>query len=390
MADTIVTIGSASSNFSTSVRYSIWIGSQTGERKRLISNFIRLNIVLALNKYHWMKIIFPASGFPTNLLIEDAWLEVWRGVESQAKAMVGESPFLLVDARQEIDTSGREVITVTGFSAAYIMHWAIVAYNAGTSQSAKTDYADDMIKEIADENVGSSATDTDRDMSSYLTIETDNSSGVSLTKGFARRHLDVVFSELCDASAADGTRLYWDVVLSSPGNLSSRTLELRTYKNHRGDDRGLSSVNQMIFSVKRGNLENVWRKVDYRDTINYAYGLGQDVESSRNVQTASDSTRINASPWGRIKEGVKNATFSNSDAGVTAEAKALLRQSRPRLTVAGKIKITPNSLYGVHYNFGDLVVVESFGNRDEAMIAPVDIRVSDGEESIDAYLRVEE
>lgn len=379
--------------FKVQPSYQIWLGNQVGERQAEIKQLESIQVALTLNGSSTAIVTFPSIidniEFDYDLIQEDGWLEIWRGSNDSTKTLLGDAPFLL--GRDEAEESGRgNFITSTAYSASVVFDWPVVAYDAGTSYTAKTDYADDMIKEIAAENVGASATDTNRDMSDYLSIQADSGKGVSVSKAFSRRTLSKVFSELCDASAADGTRLYWDVVLSNPANLTNRTLQLRTYTGQRGTDRGLSSDNPFIFSRQLGNLEDVKRTRDYSQVVNVAYALGQGQESTRNVQSAIDTARATASPWGYIKEGTRTATFATSDEGVTSEAKGLLREKRPRQIITAKIKNTPSSQFGVHWNHGDLVIVEAFGKRYETIISPISLYFFGGKETIDARLRIEE
>lgn len=373
--------------------YTVYIGSQTGERYQEIPGISKISVGLAVNNWNVCEIEFAGivnnREFDFGLVQEDGWLEVWRGVNETPKAMLGESPFLTVLDERQISRSGSYTIRLVGYSASFIASWPIVAYAAASSQSSKTDYADDMIKEIATENLGTSATDTTRDMSDYLSVATDESLGQSISKSFARRKLNLIFNELCEASANQGTRLYWDIVLGSTGDLSDRTLQFRTYSGTRGIDQGLSSDNPLIFSHKYGNLENVSLSRSYKDVVNYGYGLGQGVESARNVQEAQDTARVAASIWGRIKEGTKQANSAN-DAPILAEAYSLLRDKRPKLILTGDIVQTPSCQFGVHWGNGDLVVVEEFGERYEAIISPVRLDYANGKETINAALRIEE
>jgi hypothetical protein len=374
--------------------YTVWIGSQTGERYQTIKGISKISVGLAQNNWGVAEVVFAGRDsfgkeFDFGLVQEDGWLEVWRGVNDQPKQMQGESPFLTVLSEQSISKNGAYTIRLVGYSAAFIASWPIVAYDAGTAYSAKTGAADDMIKEIAAENVGASATDTSRDMSDLLTIQTDSSEGETITKSFARRKLNLIYNELCEASANQGTRLFWDVVLSSPSDLTTRLLQLKTYAGTRGENRGLDSDSPLIFSHKYGNLENVSLTRDYKGVVNRAFGLGQGTEAARNVQTASDATRIAASPFGYIKEATRQASMATTDNAVLAEAYTLLRDKRVRLQLAGDIVNTPSCQFGTHWNHGDLVVVEEFRERHEAIISPVSLDYSGGKETIHAKLQVE-
>lgn len=374
-------------------QYSLHLGDQAGNRKaNLTGRFEEITVTLRLNGPNTCHVVCKSvvdnKLFPYALLKEDAWLEVWRGVNDRPQRLLGESPFLLSDKIDLFYENNLEKFKLDALSASVVANWPVVAYDAGSSQADKTDFADDMIKAIALENIGSSATDTDRNMSTLLQIQADRSAAVSLSKAFSRRKLAAVFTDLCNASAAQGTRLYWDVVLPVPGNLNNRVLELRTYTQHRGVYRGFNLDNPLVFSREKGNLDNIHLITELGGVANYVYGAGHGREDKRVVQPASDSARIAASPWGRIKEDVRE-TGSASGAVVLADARGRLREKRPRVVLTADIIQTPKSIFGVHYDHGDVVGVEVFGGRYEAIISPVTITRRGEVETIRAAIRVE-
>lgn len=374
--------------------YTVHIGDQSGNRLDTITDFLNFQITLRVNGPHIAQLTLPVidgegAEFPQGYVGEDFWFEFWRGTTN--RRLVGASPFLMqIDEYEERDT-GEQTIKVRGYSGSYVATWPIVAADTESAEAKKTEAADDMIKTIADEQIGGSAADTDRDMSAMLSIEADKSDGVSVTKSFSRRKLDKIFTQLCEQSAKLGTRLYWDIIDPSPGSVTSRSLELRTYTGQRGDNRGIGQDRELIFSVDRGNLQSLRVINNYENVVNYAYGLGQGLKGDRNVQEAEDAARVASSPWGRIKEGTRQAQ-SDTDAAVTAEAQSLLRQARPKRTVEARIQNIPGTEFMKDWNFGDLVVIETKRHgRFEAIINSVQIWYSPGRaETITANLRVEE
>ena len=63
----------------------------------------------------------------------------------------------------------------------------MVAYDAGTAQAlADNEKADDCMKRVMRWNFGASATDGNRDLSDYLSIESDTSEGPTIDKEFSR------------------------------------------------------------------------------------------------------------------------------------------------------------------------------------------------------------
>jgi hypothetical protein len=372
--------------------YSVHLGTQLGERKKNLSHFEEATITLRVNGPSEASIVVPTvvknTRFPYDLLIEDAWLEFWRGVNDSPKSLLGDSPFLLQEYSLFYDKGGAEKFSIDASSGAVIAEWPVVAYAAGSAQADKADFADDMILEIARENLGADATDTDRDMSDYLEIPANAGAGASVAKAFARRKLSRVFTELCQLSAQNGTNLYWDIILKNPANFNSRKFQLVVYPGQRGTYRGFDTANPLIFSPKKGNLENVRYTKSFRETVNYGYGLGNDTEANRAVEPASDAARVAQSIWGRIKEGTRNVNSKDTDV-VRGAAEELLWEKRVRESFSADIVSVPGRTFGVDWFCGDIVGVEAFGKRFEAMITPVQITYKAGKETVKAGIRVE-
>lgn len=369
--------------------YSVHLGTQLGERKRNLRAFESLDITLRTNGPHVAHIIVPTvvknKRFPYDLLVEDAWLEIWRGVNEYPKSILADTVFLLQEFKL-FYSGDAEKFKIDASSGSVLAEWPIVAYDAASAEADKTDFADDMILEIARENMGADA--ADRDMSSLLTIPSNQSLGASISKAFSRRELARVFTDLCNASAQNGQRLYWDVVLDNPGNFNTRKLRLIVVPDQRGAYKGFDTVNPLVFSTKKGNLRGAELTKSYRGVVNYAHGLGNGLEENRKVYPASDTNRIASSPWGRIKEGTIQVD-SEDESVITNEAEGLLREKRPRWVFTAEIVQTPDRLFGVHWNHGDVVGIEEFGLRFEAMISPVSIGYRAGKEIIRASIRAE-
>ena len=284
--------------------------------------------------------------------------------------------------RKILSGKGERTSTIILSDAIQLLNRRIVAYNSGASQASKTDQADDMMKAIVRENFGSLATDTDRDWSAYLSVEVDLGLGQSISKSFSRRKVLRVLKELADASYQAGTYIAFDIVAISPSQL-----EFRTFATQRGvDHRWPTSTNPLILSPEFGNLANVDRGYDHSNEITYAYAGGQGEGASRVIGTASDTTRINQSPFGRI-EGFADARMTSDTTQVQDEARSLVKQNVPRNTFSGKIVETPSTIYGLHYGFGDVVTANFEGEVIDCYVDKIRVRVTQDGESVDSQLR---
>lgn len=111
-------------------------------------------------------------------------------------------------------SSGKpDTIVISGPCLNDLLLRRIVAYDAGTAEAKKNDYADDMMKAYVDENLDAGAV-AGRQLPSGLGFEIadDQSAGPTLEYGAERNNLFDVLCDISDRAAEDGTRVYFGVV----------------------------------------------------------------------------------------------------------------------------------------------------------------------------------
>lgn len=296
---------------------------------------------------------------------------------------------LILDIDRWHAADGSFHIAVEGAMLNYLLTCRYTAFYAGNAHVTITDNADDIIKNAASYNLGSSATTgngrklTASLSSTYFSVASDVSLGASLTKQFSYRNLLDVSREIAEASRNAGTDIYFDIVPAD-----ETTFQFRTYTGQRGQDRTSDQPNGLIFSHGRG-LKNgrLWRSC--RDQVNVAYALGPGEQDQRNIQTATDTTRNTASlfAW---REGVVE-TRATTDAGVLSAANSLLVQGRYLQRYTADLVSQPGYTYGKDWGFGDKITVNDFDLQFDAMVRAITVRVDgNGKEDIsgqiEAYL----
>lgn len=293
------------------------------------------------------------------------------------------------------EREGQLFVKLSGPDTLDLLDRRIIAYYAESSESTKTDYADDMIKEMVAENMGSGADDysgsgSARDLSGYdFTIAADRSAAPSITKAFAWRNLLLACQDVALASASNDTDLYFDIVpmLQSDQRLG---FEFRTYINEMGMDRTLTSLNPVFFGREYGNLTNVNLTYDYTEEMNYIYAGGQGEEAARNIQTRYDSDRIGKSIWNR-REGFADARNADTNAGVQATGDEVLAEAAPRLTFRADLIDTSQARFGIDWNYGDKIECSFLGQQFVGMVKAIQISVNvQGKENIMAAIEVGE
>jgi hypothetical protein len=291
------------------------------------------------------------------------------------------------------DADGNDTTVLWGYDGNYLISGRIVASAAESAQALMTDYLDDMIKAVITDTLAGDA-GTGRNLAAVaggLTVAADLSAAPSATKAFAWDNVLSALQDICEASRAAGTNLYFDMLPSftSAGLIA---WQLATFTGQRGADHGADSDNPVYFGRDWGNLEGGYYGVDHTEEVNYMYGRGQGSRGERIEGDASDTTRSGASIWNR-REGYCNASIGGGGvtvASVTADAQADLERRRPKWTAGGRLLDTPQARYDVHWTFGDTVIIEVRGKQVNADVNIVGFAVEEnGQELPDIRVEVE-
>lgn len=316
----------------------------------------------------------------------DARLEVWRSIGMAPAYLDMETVFLLDQVERDLNERGERVIIVHASDANDLLRRRCIPYAAGSTQATKTAVAaDDLQKTIVKDNLGSTATDANRNIS-INTVQANLTLGPTLSKTFAwRNEVIKTLQEIAQASANAGTYLAFDIVWVSPTQL-----EFRTYTQQRGVNRTQAALqSSLVLDPEQGNLANLALKLDYLPELNYVYVAGQGTGSARSTATAQDSARANLTPFSR-REQVVDARMTSDATSLQNEANAAVRDGRPRKSFVGRLQQTPGAQYGIHYRFGDAITGNFVNYQANARLDAMHVRMEDGLETVDAMLRVDD
>ena len=367
--------------------FEVWLTEDSGRRFQLLEGFISLSYTRVLNSIGRLTLVMP-SDFDVSIAKIDRKIEVWRKPATGAQSL--ENAFFIRRPLTRTKVNGVTNFRLHAPDLTELLSRRIIAYTAGSSQAEKSGFADDMMKEIVEENLGASAIAA-RDLTDAgFTIAADVSLGPSLEKSFSRRNVLDVINDLSDAAREAGTEVYFDVVQSSPAiGVDNATLEFRTYIDQRGQDRRVGVGGEPIqIGLEFGNLEFPDFEEDYSEEVNFVYAGGQGEGEDRVIQTASDDPRINISIWNR-REIFRDARHQQNPASVLDTAESRLIQGRPKQRFSGELISIPGSEYGKDWGFGDRITVIYEGRQMEAMIRAVSVSLDQtGDESIRGLLEV--
>lgn len=366
--------------------YSVYLDDGFGNRIADASSFLTLEYSRVVNGVSTLKLTLPGS-FNTQFIINpDGRIEVWRRLDSGREYLDTNTIWLIKKVTQKLDASGLTTIIVEADTPLCLLRepGRFVNYAAGTSQAEYAALpADNQIKQVARENIGTSASGT-RNISSYVSVDPNLSLGASVAKSFAWRDCLKVMQELADASTTAGTYIAFDIEADTPS-----TLVFRTFAQQRGvDHRFPGGLNPVLISPDLGNLGEVLYSQDYRDEVTYALAGGKGEGASRLTASAQDLTRQGVSPFG-LREFFRDATQYDTTTGLSAEADAVLRSGRVRTIFQGRLIDMEGSRYGVDWSWGDYVTAQAFGLLIDCRIDAVSVSVKPGTgyERIDAWLR---
>lgn len=282
------------------------------------------------------------------------------------------------------DPSGK-----TGRIVAYTSDFRFTSSSVSDAFTDKSGPADNIIKRVAQENVGSLATDTARSLATYLSIQAALGAAVSVASKFERRNLLGLFQELAQASTTAGTYLAFDIVCMTPPNNGAFSIELQTFTSQRGIDHRQSSNQPVLVGPDFGNLDDVLLGFVNTDEANFVYAAGQNESANQALATSSDSARINLSPFNR-REAFIDVSQTADPAIILDEADAALRAGRPVLTLTGTLIDTDQARYGIHWNFGDYITAQIDGYSFDARLDTIQLTFTrDSGEIISAQVRAE-
>lgn len=357
-----------------------------GEPIRVIEEFEDLEYVRVLNDIGWFTLTVPGD-YQRDLLQPDMLLEIWRRPEggTEQLQMVG---FLRKWVYSQ--EAGLDVIRLSGPDQIELLNRATIAYASGEPESDKTDFADDMIKEIVNENKGAGAGLTPEGRfrgfsAAQFTIAGDESAAPSITRRFAWRQMWPILKEIAESSSHLGTPLYFDIEPFEKGQF-----EFRTYINQRGIDRTIATgIEPVVFSQEAGNLIEPSLEEDWTEEWNYVWGGGQGEGIARLIDTENDLSRILRSNWNR-REVFQDAREEDEPLGVAQKAFQKMNESRPRLVFEGTLIDSPQARYGVEWGFGDRVTAKYQGLTLDGEITNVHIRYERGAEELKADLFIDD
>ncbi len=366
-------------------RYEAWLADPYGNRVAVLDQLTEFSLVKSVNQIGQWSVTYPLEYFDPNWHREDMILDVWRrGADGNMQRQIAG---FLTRLRYFHDSQDRPYVEMSGPDTKYLLDKNIVAYAAGTSYASKSGEADDLMKEVIRENLGASATDTDRDLSAYgFSVEADHTLGPSIDRSFSWLNVLAVLKKMQDAARQIGTAVYFDVVPTWQGGRIG--FQFRTYINQRGLDRTVTSANPTLLGIEYGNVKAPEYTIDWQDERNYIYVGGQGTGTDRAVEEVSDTARTARSPW-RRREHFQQATNESTTAALQDRGYTELENRRLVETFRAEILSVPGAEYGIDWDFGDKLTINYAFRQFDGTLDAIALDVgADGSEQITARFEV--
>ena len=363
-------------------KYELWLTTDRGVRLSLLDNAVWFSATRVVNGIGTFSMSLPPS-FDASLLAPDRMVQVWRAPEGGRLSLWR---VYFVRKWRFLTQGSRQVLLLWGRDGNDLLRRRIAAAFTDEAESEKTDFADDMMKEIVTEALADGVAPTpDAGTRAWpdLSVQADLGIGPTLTRSFAWQRLDRLMSAIGQAAREAGTEVFFDIVPVVAGS-DSISFEFRTYTGQPGADRA-----GVVFDQERGNLKEPSLEFDYTNEVNYVYGGGQGQESEREVQQSYDAVRYSISQWNRC-EGFVNASSQAEADGVREMARSAVEAGRPRRRFGAIPVDTEGTRFGRDWDHGDRVTARYRGFEFDTIIRVTNVTVRDEHETVTARLEYED
>ena len=365
--------------------YEIWWTDDEGSRLALVDRIFEGEFLRVCNDVGQFSMRVPTNLFNMNTLKRDQMIQVWRKPRGGSLSL-----FRVYFIRNwTFRRQGASLVcTISGPDSMDLLRRRLVVNYAGTAEATKTDYPDDMMKEIVDEQMVNDASDPaptagSRDYAN-LSIQAEASAVTSTTRSFPWQNVFSVLQDLADASRAAGEEIFFDVVPIVSSNSISFQFQTKTGQP------GADLTDLVVFDEARGNLTDARLTYESGDEVNYVYSGGLGQEDNRNIQQVYDAARYNVSIWNR-REGWAYAALERTDAGVQDVGNTALKEGEPLLQFSALPIDVEGTRFGIHWNFGDKVTARFLGIDYQTIVRKILLRLNDdGQEVIESRMEYNE
>lgn len=360
------------------------LATPVGSNPQEIDNVLSLEFARSFGNIGELVLKTSDAKFKPGVIQRNWRLKLFRHLPGRSPKLVGNTIWFI--RKITWDVLGA-VVSIHAQDALCLLKDRIVAYTPQTIYADKTldelgstPAADDSIRAYLTENFGADALDTERDASAYLMIPDSGGYGAPANKEAAWQDILGVIQDLSKMSTQLGIPILYDITMNESG-----VFVFQTWIGRRGSDRTQASKQAHIFSQENNNLSALELTWDYTEEKNVIYVGGYDSGGSRVVATVVDDTRVRNDPFARAEMFIDGG---DSDLVAVLEdiGRPALEGYRPVLKIMATTVETPDSIYGIHYEYADTVPVVAKGMEIACDITAINGSFSEGKDTINLRL----
>ena len=367
--------------------YQLRLKDDLGNLVALIDDYRTLTFSKIVNEQGSLTLTMNGKDAKVSLFGLDGQLEVWRRNIATGVDWYIEWEGFLRTFSHTYDDDGNYEFTALAVTYNHLLKRRIIAYSAGSSQSFQAGAADDAMKQIVRENLGSLATVLNgRFVAGVITgfsVQADSTSAPAFDGQNSYKNVFEILLEMAKATGVD-----FDVVGVGDG-----LYEFRTFYPTRGNNlttvgldvtTGLNSSGNypVVFNPFLGNMGNPTYEENRSDEVTVAIIVGEGTEADVNVYVEVSPAATDSS-LNRIEMHSDSKSSEGND-DLESDAASVLADKQQKQTFDFTPLFTATSAYANQYYWGDFVTAQ-FGNLDgvNKRIMQVDITVEeDGNEDI--------
>jgi hypothetical protein len=373
--------------------YEVWVSTNNGDRIALLDRAITFGYTKVNGAVGGFSVIVP-DYYPDSFWRPDNTLQIWRSTEAGAIPKLASFGYMLKTTRKE--HAGADVITIEGPDEMHLLGARVVVFSS-TGEATFSGPCDDMMKKAVRRNLGDETFDTARDLTDWGLVVTDDASlGVDIdlrnswgTVLDALREMHGVSANKPDDTTDEVHPVYFR--LKATPSDTDITYRFETFVDRPGADRRLTSGKPAMFSREWGNLEKPVLSLDFTDSANYIYGLGNSEELYKFLQEAwvqKRLARLENAPIGR-REKVRRIRKALAREGLLDGSRAAAHLVRPKFNFSAVIKDTPQAKYTIDWDFGDEVPCMFRGQTYDGIINGIAVAVTEtGQEKVQAKVEL--
>ncbi len=344
--------------------YQIRLKNAAGNLSAIIDDFRSITFNKVVNEVGSCTVEIWGADTKVALFVLDGQIEVWRRDLMYDIDWYIEWEGFVRKFRYDFDTNGDLKFSASAFTYNSLLKRRIIAYFAGVSQTVKLGAADDVMKSIVRENLGSDALVVNGRLldgvMAGLSVAADTSEAANFAGQNSYKGVLEVIQEISKANSVD-----FDIVGVGDG-----LFEFRTYYPTRGINltiaglsvsTGLNSSGNapIIFNPLLGNMAVPSYEEDRTDEKTVAIIAGQGTETDRNIVVAY-SPAYTDSPLNQI-ETMSDSRNSEGNDDLDSDGATALTEGQQKQVFEFEPVQTPTTAYGNQYNWGDYITAQ-FGN----------------------------